>query len=89
METHKAPVVSASFEKSSNIENAEYDPFMKVLTIRFRTGGAYDYIDVEESIFKEMKKADSAGKFFHAKIRGKYDFLKRVETRKKESEKEQ
>lgn len=62
--------------KSSNLRAAEYDPFMKTLILRFHTGGDYEYIDVERELFDELVKAESAGKFFHQRIRGKYDFLK-------------
>jgi hypothetical protein len=74
---HKKPVLSASFENSSNIKSAEYDPFMKVLSLTFQKGGEYDYLEVSENVFHEMKKADSAGRFFHTKIRGKYEFHKK------------
>ena len=61
---------------SSNLREAEYDPFMKTLTLRFHTGGDYEYVNVERELFNELKEAESAGRFFHSKIRGKYEFLK-------------
>lgn len=86
MEKKNAPFLSASFESSTNLKEAEYDPFMQVLSLKFNNGSTYDYINVEQKVFEELKRADSAGRFFHAKIRGKYDFLKKVPTPKKQSE---
>ena len=63
---------------SSNLDVAEYDPFMKVLTLKFWNGGLYEYIGVEKSVFTDLKEAPSAGKFFLAEIKRKYEFLKRM-----------
>ena len=71
-------ILSASFENSSNISKIEYDSAMKILTIMFINGGTYDFVDVGNKIFTEMKEAQSAGKFFHNNIRGKFDFLKKT-----------
>lgn len=86
MEDYKVAVLSASFEKSSNITKAEYDPFMRVLSLTFKNGGIYDYVDVDEKLFHEMSLAESAGRFFHSKIRGHYDFLKKPTAKKKVSD---
>lgn len=85
MENKNAPFLSASFERSTNLAEAEYDSFMQVLSLKFRNGSTYDYINVEQKVFVELKNADSAGHFFHTKIRGKYDFLKRVPAYKEQS----
>lgn len=76
------PEVTASF-KSSNISFAEYDPFMKILSITFSTNTKYEYIDVEQEIFDELKEATSAGKYFNTQIKGKYLFLKKGKRKKK------
>jgi len=60
---------------------------MSVLTIKFKFGGTYDYIDVEEELFNEMKEAPSVGKFFHARIKGKYDFLNKSNKERKKNKK--
>jgi len=62
--------------KSTNLRAVEYDPFMKTMVLRFHTGGDYEYINVGRKIFNDLVKAESAGKFFHTHIRGKYEFLK-------------
>lgn len=61
---------------STNLRVAEYDPFMKTMILRFHTGGDYEYMEVDRKVFDALVKAESAGKFFHQHIRGKYDFLK-------------
>jgi len=62
--------------KSTNLREAEYDPFMKTLILRFHTGGDYEYMEVDRYVYDDLTKAESAGRFFHTKIRGKFDFLK-------------
>lgn len=84
---HNPPNLSASLD-SSNIREAVFDPFMKVLTLRFKTGGDYQYIGVEQEVYDGLIKAKSAGRYFHANIRNKYEFLKvtRRETADEERE---
>jgi len=36
---YSTPTISASFENSSNLSKAEYDPSMEVLILHFRKGG--------------------------------------------------
>lgn len=62
--------------KSTNLRAAEYDPFMKTMTLRFHKGGDYEYMEVEREVFNDLVKAESAGQYFHKFIRGKYEFLK-------------
>lgn len=69
------PEISSSLE-SSLIKEAVYDPFMNTLTIRFKNGGTYEYIEVPEELYKELIKAPSSGVFFHAKIKNKFQFLR-------------
>lgn len=70
------------FENSSNIAEVNYDDFMKTLSISFKNGKVYDFVGVEQELFEEFKLASSAGKFFHNKIKGKYDFFKNNVTTK-------
>ena len=62
--------------KSSNIEQIGYDPESEVLNIKFSKGSTYAYFGVSQQAFNEMEKAESVGKFFFAKIRGKFEFKK-------------
>ncbi len=58
--------------KSSNIASAAYDVEKKHLDIEFVKGGLYRYFDVPEDKFRNMMKAESAGKFFAAEIKNAY-----------------
>lgn len=74
---HLVPNLVTVFEESALLRRAEYDPFMKTLTLHFHDETKlYEYIDVEQSVFDELSLAESAGKFFHRNIRNKYEFLK-------------
>jgi hypothetical protein len=60
--------------KSSNIGKIGYEN--KKLRIEFKSGGLYEYNKVPEKTYRDFVKADSVGKYFHAKIRSKYQFKK-------------
>lgn len=92
---HLVPNLVTQFEGSSLLKQAEYDPFMKTLTLHFHDETKlYEYIDVTQEVFDELSKAESAGKFFHRNIRGKFEFLKQplnstpIEPAEEEKEKE-
>ena len=70
------PELSSSID-SSLIREVGYDPFMEVLTVNFRNGGIYEYIEVPESVYNNLIEAPSAGKFFHINIKNKFEFLRR------------
>lgn len=47
-----------------------------VLRIEFVHGAIYDYKNVPEKLFKDFLEAESAGKFFHAKVKDKFSTVK-------------
>lgn len=58
---------------SSNIHSFGYDPKAGEMHVKFRKGGpAYIYSGVPTALHDAMHKADSAGKFFHANIKGRF-----------------
>ena len=57
---------------SSVIANANY--CNKTLYITFTSGGTYAYYNVPESVYNELVKAPSPGKYFQEKIKGKYPY---------------
>jgi len=61
---------------SSNIASVGYNRQDAVLFVKFRNGGVYSYSKVPEKIFLEIQRAPSAGKFFFANIKGKFEFKK-------------
>jgi len=63
-----------STDKSSNVKAVGYDDEKKTLLVEFKLGGKYVYEDVPVELYEAFEKADSAGKFFFANVRGKYKF---------------
>lgn len=55
---------------SSNIKKIEYED--NKLFVEFKQGGRYSYDNVPEELFKEAQKASSAGRWFFARIKGKF-----------------
>lgn len=71
--TKPAPLIALSPVKSSNIAATGYDVTSKTLAVQFKGGGkTYYYADVPESIFNDMGKAESIGKFIGAQVVGKF-----------------
>lgn len=65
---------SFSTDKSSNIKSVGYEGDTKTLMVEFKNGSKYVYEDVPVELFEAFGKADSAGRFFFANVRGKYKF---------------
>lgn len=61
---------------SSMLNSADYDSVEKELTIEFSNGDEYKYKDVPQEIFTELSATPSAGKFFLAKIKNKFEYEK-------------
>ena len=57
---------------SSNIASAGYDAEKKHMDVEFVKGGLYRYFDVPEDKYRNMMKAESAGKYFAAEIKNTY-----------------
>ncbi len=60
------------YVESSMIASFGFDPSTSVLEIEFKSGAVWQYFDVPESVYYDMKSASSCGKFFHSSIKGKY-----------------
>lgn len=61
------------YVESQMILSIGYDPSVSILEIEFRNGGAiWQYFDVPENIFNDLKSAGSIGKFFLANIKDQY-----------------
>ncbi|WP_343674277.1 KTSC domain-containing protein [Chitinophaga sp.] len=61
---------------SSVISYMTYDPASHRLRVHFLSGAVYDYIDVPEEVYRQMKSAKSKGTFLNRRIKGKYSFDK-------------
>lgn len=46
------------------------------LIIKFKSGGLYAYLDVPQSKFDSLSRAESKGKFFNTEIKNKYKDFK-------------
>ncbi len=58
--------------QSSMIISIGYDPETSTLELEFNSGAVWQYYDVPESVFHDMRNSGSLGKYFHANIRGQY-----------------
>ena len=61
--------------KSSNLSKIGYDPETRILEVRFKHGGTYDYENVPPSAYKRLNNAKSKGHALQA-IKTKYDVVK-------------
>jgi hypothetical protein len=61
---------------SSVIHSFSYNDATATLSIFFVSGRAYDYLNVPNTIYQNMKTALSKGTFFNSYIKGKYIFKK-------------
>jgi hypothetical protein len=61
------------YVESSMILSIGYESATSTLEIEFKNGGSvWQYFDVPESLFYELKSAVSIGKFFLASIKNQY-----------------
>lgn len=65
-----------STPESSNVAGFCYDASMEVLTVEFNSGSRYDYYDVPEHVFEEMKQAESKGRYLNSDIKGHYRYAR-------------
>jgi hypothetical protein len=60
------------YVQSSMIKSFGFDSSSSTLEVEFNSGAVWQYFDVSESTYYEMKSAESCGKFFNANIRDQY-----------------
>ncbi|MEM9274915.1 MAG: lysine--tRNA ligase [Cyanobacteria bacterium P01_F01_bin.143] len=67
-------VIAFPLLKSQNIaiKSFDYDAQKQILKIELKNSSIYQYLEVPESIFEELKKAASASKYFNHKIREQF-----------------
>lgn len=63
------------FVDSTNIERIGYDPDSGTLRIQFKSNRTYDYSNVPEHIFNELKNANSIGGYHAKNIKNSYPYL--------------
>ncbi len=64
--------------QSTAIKSFDYDADKQSLRVVFGNGTVYKYLDVPESIYKELKETTSVGQYFNAQIRDKFGFDREV-----------
>lgn len=62
--------------ESSNIARFAYDSSSQVLTVEFKNGGTYNYFDIPEVAFDQMRAASSRGQFLAQQIKGNYRYAR-------------
>ena len=62
---------------SSVMNEIEYDAARRRLAVRFNHGGWYTYLGVPARIAEELIAAPSLGRYFDARIRDRFRFLRR------------
>ena len=61
---------------SSNLARFKYDDKARVLTVEFKNGGTYNYYDVPQAVFEQMKAAPSKGEFLARSIKGAFRYAR-------------
>ena len=64
---------SISIKASSHIASVLYDPESQELEIAFQDGARYVYSDVPEPVAAGFASAPSAGKYFNARVRDRFE----------------
>jgi lysyl-tRNA synthetase class 2 len=59
---------------SSNIESFTFDPETDTLTIQFRDGDEYDYLNVPPQVHRAFQASGSAGQYFIRHIKGRFAY---------------
>jgi hypothetical protein len=60
---------------SAVIDAYDYDADMETLTVRYRSGKVYNYLQVPEKVYKEMRATVAKGIFLNRNIKRKYPFV--------------
>ena len=62
--------------ESGHIARYGYSPSQSMVLIEFKNGGKWKYSGAPaQELFQKLSEAESAGKFFHANIRGNADLI--------------
>jgi len=61
---------------STVIRSIEYNAATAVLTITFVTGSVYEYYDVPQEVYNQLKNFREKGVFYNGSIKGKYRFAR-------------
>jgi hypothetical protein len=62
------------FVDSSNIERIGYDSNSSTLRVEFKSNKKYDYFNVPEYVFNELRSASSIGSYHATHIKNSYPY---------------
>lgn len=62
------------FVDSSNIERIGYDANSNTLRVEFKSNRTYEYSNVPESVFNELRAASSVGGYHAKNIKNSYPY---------------
>jgi hypothetical protein len=62
--------------ESSNIAGFDYVIDRQVLVVEFKNGGRYNYFDVPEIVYEQMKTAASKGQFLAQNVKNIYRYAR-------------
>jgi hypothetical protein len=62
--------------ESSNVSRFGYEPNNQTLFVEFHSGGMYQYFDVPEQVFEDMKVAPSKGRYLAQMVKGIYRYAR-------------
>jgi hypothetical protein len=62
--------------ESSNITRFRYDEINRILFVEFINGGVYQYFDVPDNIYEQMKTASSKGQFLAQNVKGVFRYAR-------------
>jgi len=60
---------------STNIRDIEYDAKTQTLSIMFKSGRTYQYLNVPQIVYDRFEKSPSKGEFFATSIKDAYSTL--------------
>lgn len=62
--------------ESSNVKALGYDESRHLMYVEFIKSGYYAYAHVPKEVFDNWLTAESKGKYFHAHIKEKFEYMK-------------
>jgi hypothetical protein len=60
--------------KSSTISEIGYNAQQSIMTVKFKTGSIYEYLEVPQEIYDFVMNSDSVGKALNAEVKGVYEY---------------
>lgn len=70
--SRKGAKIERDTVSSRGILSIGYDRESLLLEVEFQNGSVYQYVDFPEDLYLEMSGAESLGRFFTTRIRGRF-----------------